>query len=509
MSHPFSLCHTVKSTVAYAHDYNAKMDLTRRAENRLKDSPNQRKTPRYVSLKTFILSLILTVLLTGLIVFGVNYFFQQYSKDEKISENAQKLSEIYEILASDFYQKQDKDQLLDEAIHGMTKSLKDPYTEYLSKEQTASFHEDVSGDFVGIGAELQQKGKQIIITSPMQDSPAEKAGLKPRDELIAIDGKSVKGKTLDAIIPKIRGKKGTEVKLTVKRNGEEKELTVTRDTIHVKSVKYEKHGNVGVFKINKFQEGTAGELKSAIQQAQKSGIKNIVLDLRNNPGGLLDEAVKMANIFLDQDETVVQLEKGDQKEAIKTSNAPLEGVKDLKVSILLNEGSASASEVFAGALHDHKVAKIYGEKSFGKGIVQTTREFEDGSLLKFTEMKWLTPNGHYIHGKGIQPDVPVKGADYENISMIPSKTTYQQGQEDKHIKSIKIGLKALGYDVGTIDEHYDAQLTAAVKQFQQKNDLTANGMFNKETNGVFTERLVEKASSEDPMLEQTLKKVEE
>lgn len=184
-------------------------------------------------------------------------------------------------------------------------------------------------------------------------------------------------------------------------------------------------------------------------------------------------------------------------------------MKDLKVSILLNEGSASASEVFAGALHDHKVAKIYGEKSFGKGIVQTTREFEDGSLLKFTEMKWLTPNGHYIHGKGIQPDIPVKGADYENISVIPTKTTYHQGQEDKHVKSIKIGLKALGYDVGTIDEHYNAQLTTAVKQFQQKNDLTANGMFNKETNGVFTERLVEKASSEDLMLEQTLKKVEE
>ncbi|EGQ3599665.1 serine protease, partial [Staphylococcus pseudintermedius] len=144
---PFSLCHTIKSARVYADHYNANMDLTRRAENRLKDSPNQRKTPRYVSIKTFILSIILTVLLTGIIIFGFNYFFQQYSKDEKISENAQKLSEVYEILASDFYQKQDKEQLLDEAIHGMTKSLKDPYTEYLSKEKTASFHEDVSGDF--------------------------------------------------------------------------------------------------------------------------------------------------------------------------------------------------------------------------------------------------------------------------------------------------------------------------------------------------------------------------
>ncbi|ARJ52042.1 serine protease [Staphylococcus lutrae] len=442
-------------------------------------------------------------------MFGVYSYFQHFSQDNKVHENAKKLEEVYELLASDFYQKQDKDKLLNAAINGMTKHLNDPYTEYLSKEETTAFHEDVSGDFVGIGAEMQQKGQQILITSPMKDSPAEKAGLKPRDELIGVDGHSIKGEALDAIIPKVRGKEGTTVTLTVKRDGVEKEIKIKREKIHVKSVEYKKHGHIGVFKINKFQSGTAGELKSAIQQAQKEGVKNILLDLRNNPGGLLDEAVKMANIFLDKDETVVKLEKGDQQEAIKTTNAPLDHVKDLKVSILLNGGSASASEVFAGALHDYGIAKIYGEKSFGKGIVQTTHEFDDGSLLKFTEMKWLTPKNHYIHGKGIQPDIEVKGADYENISAIPTNQTYHEGQQDKMIQSIKIGLKALGYNVGVVDSHFDAQLTEAIKQFQHHYQLTEEGTFNKETNRVFTEKLVEKASSDDPMLEKTLSKIQE
>lgn len=472
-------------------------------------SNNNKKPKRYISFRTFILSILLTFVLTVLVIAGGFFYYNHSSQNQKVTANAQKLSDVYELIANDYYKKQDKDQLLDHAIKGMTKSLNDPYTEYLSQDETKSFQEDVSGDFVGIGAEMQQKGKQIIITSPMKDSPAEKAGIKPKDELLAINGHSTKNKALNAIISEIRGKKGTEVKLTIKRGNDTRDITVKRDKIHVKSVEYKKHGHTGVFKINKFQEGTAGELKSAIQQSQKEGVTQVLLDLRNNPGGLLDEAVKMANIFLDKGETVVKLEKGNQKDAVKTANQPLDHIKDMKISILLNEGSASASEVFSGALHDHHIAKIYGTKSFGKGIVQTTREFKDGSLLKFTEMKWLTPDGHYIHGKGIKPDVPVKGADYENIKPIPTDKTYQQGDHDKNIRSIKIGIKALGYSIDTVDESYDAQLSTAIKAFQQKNHIEANGMFNEETNRLFTEKLVEKATSEDPMIEQTLKKLEE
>ena len=224
----------------------------------------------------------------------------------------------------------------------------------------------------------------------------------------------------------------------------------------------------------------------------KDGLKKIVLDLRNNPGGLLDEAVKMANIFIDKGKTVVKLEKGKDTEAIQTSNDALKEAKDMDISILVNEGSASASEVFTGALKDYNKAKVYGSKTFGKGVVQTTREFKDGSLLKYTEMKWLTPDGHYIHGKGIKPDVPIDTPKYQSLNVIPNTKTFKVGNDDKNIKTIKIGLSALGYKVDNESTQFDQALENQVKAFQQANKLEVTGEFNKETNNKFTELLVEK-----------------
>ncbi|MDU5189153.1 MAG: S41 family peptidase, partial [Staphylococcus epidermidis] len=276
---------------------------------------------------------------------------------------------------------------------------------------------------------------------------------------------------------------------------------------HVKSVEYEKKGNVGVLTINKFQSNTSGELKSAIIKAHKQGIRHIILDLRNNPGGLLDEAVKMANIFIDKGNTVVQLEKGKDKEELKTSNQALKQAKDMKVSILVNEGSASASEVFTGAMKDYHKAKVYGSKTFGKGIVQTTREFSDGSLIKYTEMKWLTPDGHYIHGKGIRPDVSISTPKYQSLNVIPDNKTYHQGEKDKNVKTMKIGLKALGYPIDNETNIFDEQLESAIKTFQQDNNLKVNGNFDKKTNDKFTEKLVEKANKKDTVLNDLLNKL--
>lgn len=305
----------------------------------------------------------------------------------------------------------------------------------------------------------------------------------------------------------VRGKKGTYVTLTIKRGSQEKDIKIKRDTIHVKSVEYEKKGNVGVLTINKFQSNTSGELKSAIIKAHKQGIRHIILDLRNNPGGLLDEAVKMANIFIDKGNTVVQLEKGKNKEELKTSNQALKQAKDMKVSILVNEGSASASEVFTGAMKDYHKAKVYGSKTFGKGIVQTTREFSDGSLIKYTEMKWLTPDGHYIHGKGIRPDVSISTPKYQSLNVIPDNKTYHQGEKDKNVKTMKIGLKALGYPIDNETNIFDEQLESAIKTFQQDNNLKVNGNFDKKTNDKFTEKLVEKANKKDTVLNDLLNKL--
>lgn len=319
---------------------------------------NESSSNKRIKFKTwqFILLLLGVVIITaGITVaatIGISHKISGLTKDER--QEIKKIEYAYKTLNNDYYKKQNAGKLSEAAIDGMVKELKDPYSEYMTKDETKSFNEDVSGDFVGIGAEMQKKDKQIMITSPMKDSPAEKAGIQPKDVVTKVDGKSVVGKPLDQVVKLVRGKEGTTVKLTIKRGSQEKEIKIKRGKIHVKSVEYKKKDNIGVFTINKFQDNTAGELKSAIIKAHKDGVRSIVLDLRNNPGGLLDEAVKMANIFIDKDQTVVKLEKGDDTESIKTSNDASNEAKDMKVSILVNEGSASASEVFTGAMRDHK-----------------------------------------------------------------------------------------------------------------------------------------------------------
>ncbi|WP_248498736.1 S41 family peptidase [Staphylococcus haemolyticus] len=449
--------------------------------------------------------IIITAGITVAATIGISHKISGLTKDER--QEIKKIEYAYKTLNNDYYKKQNASKLSEAAIDGMVKELKDPYSDYMTKDETKSFNEDVSGDFVGIGAEMQKKDKQIMITSPMKDSPAEKAGIQPKDVVTKVDGKSVVGKPLEQVVKLVRGKEGTMVKLTIKRGSQEKEIKIKRGKIHVKSVEYKKKDNIGVFTINKFQDNTAGELKSAIIKAHKDGVRNIVLDLRNNPGGLLDEAVKMANIFIDKDQTVVKLEKGDDTESIKTSNDASKEAKDMKVSILVNEGSASASEVFTGAMRDHKKAKVYGSKTFGKGIVQTTREFKDGSLLKYTQMKWLTPDGHYIHGKGIQPDTKIVSPKYQSISVIPTDKPYSVGDNTKYVKSIKIGLDALGYDVNNDSKQFDTNLESAIKKFQSEHELSLNGKFDKKTNEKFTQLLVEKANKEDKVLDELINKL--
>lgn len=479
--------------------------------NEYNNQHEKEKHPKYLNFKksNLIWILIATILITAVITvfatIGISHWKSGLTNDQRTQ--VKKIEEVYQTLNSEYYKNQSSEKLANAAIDGMVKELDDPYSEYMTKNETQSFNEDVSGDFVGIGAEMQKKNDKIEITSPMKQSPAEKAGLKPKDVVTKVDGKSIKGQPLEAIVKKVRGKQGTTVTLTIERAGQSHDIKIKRDKIHVKSVEYKKHGNVGVFTINKFQSSTSAELKSAIIKSHKEGVRKIVLDLRNNPGGLLDEAVKMANIFIDKGDTVVQLEKGKQKEAIKTPNDATKEAQDMDVSILVNKGSASASEVFTGAMKDYDKAKVYGTKTFGKGIVQTTHEFKDGSLLKFTNMKWLTPKSHYIHGKGINPDIKINSPAYESLNVIPNDKTYQLGDNNKHVKTMKVGLTALGYKVDNESNEFDSSLENAIKSFQKDNNLIMDGKFTKQTNEKFTQQLVDKANEQDTVLNTLLKKL--
>lgn len=332
-----------------------------------------------------------------------------------------KLNDLYVIAPND------QDRLYG-SIAGMTNALGDPYTYFLKPEAAKKFNDDITGNFEGIGAELVMKDNLLTVVSPLDNSPALKAGLKAGDVIFKIDGQDTPS-TIDESIAKIRGTKGTVVVLTVARDGKPVEIKITRDRVDIKSVIYTKKETVGVIKINQFSGNTVELLDQSLAQAKKDGVKSIVLDLRNNPGGLLDVAVSVTSRFIDPNLTVVvERDKNKQESTLKTESATQQS--NLPLVVLINKGSASASEIVAGALQDYGRAKLIGETSFGKGSVQSVQTLSDSSSLRVTIAEWLTPKKREINKIGIKPDLEVKISD-EDIA------SNRDSQLDEAIKLLK------------------------------------------------------------------------
>lgn len=300
------------------------------------------------------------------------------------------------------------------AISGMVKSLNDPYTVFFNPDDSKKFQEEVSGTFEGIGAEIGQKKGQIVIIAPLQDSPAQKSGLKAGDKIIKINDKFASDMNLEEAVSNIRGPKGTEVVLTVLRKEWDapKEIKITREVIQVPSLKWElkKSGDeqFAYIRLYQFSEKADIDFRKAAFEILKSPAQKIILDLRDNPGGYLEVAQDISGWFLERNQIVVIEDFGkgkNNKEYKAEGNAQL---ARYPIVILMNKGSASAAEILAGALRDNRGAKIIGETSFGKGSVQELESLKNGSSLKITIAKWLTPKGQYINEQGLQPDVKVE-----------------------------------------------------------------------------------------------------
>jgi carboxyl-terminal processing protease len=303
------------------------------------------------------------------------------------------------------------------SLEGMIKAVGDPYTSFLDPELSKRFNDDLSGSFEGIGAEIGIRDDTLIIIAPIDGMPAQEAGLKSGDKVLSIDGKSTAGISIDKAVDTIRGEKGTDVTLTIYREGldETKDITITRGVIIIESVKTEiLDDNIMLINISNFNEDTEALFSQAIEEANNKEAKGIILDLRNNPGGFLDSAIEIASEWVETGPVV--LEKFDDDDITKYQARGLARLKDYKTVVLLNQGSASASEIVAGALQDYNKATIVGEQSYGKGSVQTLKPFSDGSSLKVTVAKWLTPQGESISEKGITPDIEVEYTieDFEN-----------------------------------------------------------------------------------------------
>jgi len=341
--------------------------------------------------------------------------------------------ESYHALQEKFVDKSklDYQRIIDGAISGMVKSLGDPYTVFFTPEESKRFQEDVSGVFEGVGMEIGQRKGRLTIIAPLEGTPAQKAGFRSGDVILKIGDKPTDDLTVDEAVSLIRGPKGTEVVLTVLRDEWEtpKEIKVTRDVITVPTLKVEiKEDDIAYVKLYHFDAIAANEFERAMREILNGSTKKIILDLRDNPGGYLDVAQDIASWFLERGQIITIEDFGGAKENEEYKSNMNGPFRNYPIVILINQGSASASEILAGALRDNRGVKLIGEKSFGKGSVQELNDLTGGSSLKITIANWLTPKGNLISDVGLEPDIKVEMTEKD----------YEEGRDPQLDKAIEI-----------------------------------------------------------------------
>lgn len=353
------------------------------------------------------------------------------SQNKQLPENLDysSVEEVYDRLREKFDGKLDATKLLDGAKKGLVEATGDPYTVYFTDEEGKEFMNDLEGTFSGIGAELDKRDTRLFIVSTLDDSPARKAGLLANDTIVKVNDQDTADWSTDKAVSEIRGEKGTTVKLTILRDQELKEFSIVRQEIITPSVKWEVADNIGYLRISRFAETNTIDLATqAAEDFKAKGVKGVVLDLRGNGGGYLEAAQKISSLWL-QDKTVVQERRDEQVvDTLRSGSSP--SLAGMPTVVLVDGGSASASEIVAGALRDNNAAQLVGVKTFGKGSVQEIEKLSSTGQLKVTVAKWFTPNGKNISKEGIAPDVEVKISD-ENLK------NNQDPQKDKAFELLK------------------------------------------------------------------------
>ena len=359
----------------------------------------------------------LTILIAVLISLAVIFGWQRLSiqnvaaKDQKVYENLQIFSDVLDIVQENYVQEVEDQELIEGAISGMLKTL-DPHSSYLNPDAYKELQVETKGSFGGIGIEITIRDGVLTVVSPLEGTPAYELGIQAGDMILRVDGEPTKEMTLMEAVKNMRGPKGTKVVLTIMREGftKPKDFVITRATIAIKSVRAKTlESGYGYVRVSQFQSSTLRDLREALTKLEKENkpMKGIVLDMRNNPGGLLDQAVKVSDEFLDEGLIVYtggRLKSQDMRFEAHKNTMP----HAYPIVVLVNEGSASAAEIVAGALQDHKRAVVLGVKTFGKGSVQTVMPLRNGAALRLTTALYYTPDGRTIQAKGIEPDIVVE-----------------------------------------------------------------------------------------------------
>lgn len=388
-----------------------------------------------------IMLIIITVLITALVTTIVIYNFVIKSGKIAIkSEDNSSLSGLEATLASfrsvleeKYMGEIDDEALIEGAIKGYVSALGDPYTTYYTKEEMDELMEETTGNYVGIGIymTLDLENNAIYVVKPMEGSPAEEAGIQAGDLIIKVDGKEYSGEELDQASNAIKGEEGTTVKLEILRDGETQELEVERRKIVVSHIVEKKFDNVGYLLIEDFDGGCAKEFEEKYKELESQGIDRLIIDLRNNGGGVVDEAVSIADMLLDKDDTIlITKDKKGNEEITKSEHNP---TITMPVVVLTNGYSASASEILVGALQDNERATIVGTKTYGKGVIQEVDRLNDGSGLKITIEEYYTPNKNEINKVGIEPDEEIDLSDE-----VKEQGTYTDDEDNQLQKAIEI-----------------------------------------------------------------------
>jgi carboxyl-terminal processing protease len=354
---------------------------------------------------------VLAVLAAGSTAVGIARSQTAPAANPEIYRELDVFGEVLERVRADYVDKPDDSKLIESAIDGMLSAL-DPHSSYMDAKEFRDMQVQTRGEFGGLGLEVSMENGVVKVVSPIADTPAARAGLKSGDLITALDKTQLQGLTLQEAVEKMRGPVHAPITLTIVRKGVDKpfEVTMVRDVIHIRPVKYSAENDVGYIQITSFNEQTTGDLEDAVKHLKKEigpNLKGYLLDLRNNPGGLLDQAISVSDDFLDEGAIVIT--KGRNLEETQRTNARLGDITDgKKLVVLINGGSASASEIVAGALQDHQRATIVGTRSFGKGSVQTIIPLGSNGALRLTTARYFTPSGRSIQAKGIEPDAVVQ-----------------------------------------------------------------------------------------------------
>ncbi|MGI6604859.1 MAG: S41 family peptidase [Firmicutes bacterium] len=394
--------------------------------------------------------------------------------------------ELLNRVRGSFVEEPPVDVLVEGALQGLVDSLDDPYSTYMTVEELENFKIVTRGTFGGVGIVITEEDGHIVVVAPIKGTPGERAGVRPRDRIIKVDGQDIRGMGINTASQLMRGTEGTEVALTIERDGQTLHLSIVREHIEVNPVESKMlPERFGYVRLTNFNSHAGEQVRSALQELSKQGAKGMILDLRGNPGGLLTQALEVAREFVPAGPVVYVEQRGLKERQVFSSELP---EVRWPLVVLVDGASASAAEIVAGAIQDRKAGVLVGEKTFGKATVQDVFPLSNGGAVKLTTGRYLTPSGRSINEEGITPDVVVP---VPHLNLVPLNLTrsLQLGKGGLDVAELQERLKALGYSITKVDGIFGPETAAAVRSLQRDADLPATGIVDGNTESALNRRL--------------------